>query len=468
MFTRDNLAISNPSFAAGIQEFNPVSEKEKKKQRAELAHLVSILKSLEGEVKKAKTKGKDGKVVYLNGKRPAAKGGSTSGVNPGNASNGPDNSEFGQAMAKLALILQMLQVELAKAAESKSNSDAKISTAQVNAANNALKDVEAAIAKLHKEEDKSKVVKFLEIFAAVLVSVVAACFGQVEVALAMIAMLALSQTGALNKATKFIAKNVFEKMGMSKDAAKICAAILVIIVVVVATMGFGAEAGAEEGADAAGSAAESAGSNALEMTDFSAQAAEEGAEIAEEGAATSSPLSILKSIRPDAITAMFGAQAVAGTKLVSTIADAYMIHHTNYTKEQRKKIEQTISEVVQAIAMVIQAIAGGKMAGASMAGDALKAYRATMLGIMAGQATASGFQGSYSIQQGSTEEELAEVQAGLQEIQGGIDMSSRQTREDQSYETSMLKNQNTSSRSLSKLMAGEAAIANLLTAHSPV
>ena len=47
-------------------------------------------------------------------------------------------------------------------------------------------------------------------------------------------------------------------------------------------------------------------------------------------------------------------------------------------------------------------------------------------------------------------------------------MDSEQTKTDQSFEASEMKAQNTSNRSLSKLMAGEAAFANLFSAYAPV
>jgi putative cell wall-binding protein len=141
MNLQDNVALTQPSFAAEGSAGVIVQNKERKKQQDVLAHLSTTLKVLEKEVAGAKSGAEDAN--HVDESASASKGG------------GPSSVRFENAMTKMVMALQMLQVQIVKFGQDRSNMDSEIAQAQVNLANDQLQKTIHQVKKIEHEQEHS-------------------------------------------------------------------------------------------------------------------------------------------------------------------------------------------------------------------------------------------------------------------------------------------------------------------------
>lgn len=495
MATQD-FTISFHPHAAENAAFTLVEKKNNAKSQKELAHLSSLLVLLEEEMAQAKS----GKAEKEPGKLVDLK----TGVSP--------KKSFEESMAEMALALQLLQVKIAQTSNEKGKMDREIAEAQVKLAQNNLEKVEKAIKKMVEKAKKEKTAEFWEKFAAVFIAavldVVAVLTLNPATAAILIAisttMLVLTLSGIMKKAVDAIATGLeADNPHMSPLEAHIIAAVIVTVVMIaLSLLAPGAEVDAvEEGAE--------------EVVDATANVAEEGAEGTT--SALKSALRLLKSaasktgsgfkalskpfkmLHPKVNYAIMAlSQGLTQTGLAEDIAGA--IASAMYKND--KQAQQTAKEIIEVVLMVLAtltsvgsgtAVMEGASAGSSSveleegvgevskgrqllkgmrefarSANGLKTFAALQVAGAAGESTAGIFRGVYEISQGELEKVLADLNANLQLIHTAEGMSSAQMKSDQKAEGDALKSQKTGDESISKLMAGEAAFANVLTQNSPV
>lgn len=463
MAAQNNIAISQPQFAAETVAITLVSEKEKKKQQQELAHLATILKALEEEMAGAKA-GANGKAAV--GKSAVKGDGKIVDLDPASGTPQSSNTAFEDAMAEMTLMLQMLQVKIVKYGQQKTTYDATVSKAQVELAQTNLNKT---LAQIQKMETMSFWEKIAEWFVALVSAVVAVVTMNPEL-LAITVISVLAATGALSEITKGLADLIEMCPGesgghASKEVANLIASIIVTLAVIVCSFGMGAIAAPEAAADGAAEAVTE------ESTEAAAQAVEAGASdsstVMQKVGAFLKKINLFNRLSPATNSAILGAaQAISSTGLFTNIVEA-----TNNTRKDKERIEEILSIIVAVLATVVSL---GSSAGAmensakditqSLVKNSSRLFQLGGFAQFAGQLAGAGV----NIAQGFGERDLSDIKADMALIQSALQMSTDQTSEDQKNLASVIKGQGIGNQSITKIMEGEAAFAQLLTANSPV
>jgi len=192
-------------------------DKERAKERKNLLALATVLKELESGL--VSTRGQIQEAGSPSGSSATASG-----------------SAFEDAMADMETALQLLEIVITKAGQSKGKSDELIAQAYVKRAADVAKEVQDKIAEIADEKAQQAVEAFWSKVGAwvgaVLISIAAVAAGQVEVAVLTIAMTTLVTTGAFEKAADGISSLLQQIPGVSKLAADIIAKVFVLVVVV--------------------------------------------------------------------------------------------------------------------------------------------------------------------------------------------------------------------------------------------
>ncbi len=463
MALQDNLAISQSQFAAESSALNLVSEKDKKKQREELAHLASILVALKealsgaksGESGKAAAKG-EGKIVNL---------GPPSG---GSATVGNDNGlrSLADAMAEMEMILQLLQMTIVQEGQKKATIDQNIAQIQVQLSK---ANLEKTVEQLQKIATMSFWEKIAEWFVAA-VSAIAAFVTLNPELLAITVLSVLAATGALSALTSGIS-SLLQDMGVPKDDANIAASVFVVVLTIVCSFGLGSISAPEAVAENAGE---------IEMEQITEEVTEEVAsqvgQAGAEGANGSSStlqkaLGFLKQLSsrlsPGVKAAIVGGfQSISSTGLFTNIVEA-----TKTSDQEKQNIEEILGIVVAVLAVIATIGASLSTAGnaTSKITEKLVKEAGSIFKILSYSQAAGGLaQGSFSIAQGVFEKFLADAKAGFELLQAQQKMTSAQTADDQKTMSTVLKSIGVDPKTIRELVAGDAAIANLITEHSPV
>ena len=150
MAAQDYNTISQPSLGVDANTLSLVVSKGDKKQRQELAHLATVLMTVQEELVSAKS--------------GAALGSAEAGpdVSAAAPSEGPSNSSLEDVLAKMAGALQLHQVKIAKYASSKASSESTISEAEKQIAEDNLNKANDALKKLQEEIYKQEHMSFWE------------------------------------------------------------------------------------------------------------------------------------------------------------------------------------------------------------------------------------------------------------------------------------------------------------------
>ena len=362
-----NHTISMTSHAAENTAFTLVREKDRKEKQKDLAKLNAALVLLEEELVQAKSgKGKasvgasagadakeSGKIVKLDQPKEA-------------------HESFQDKMAELALMLQLLQVKIAEAANNKANMDSEISKAQLTQAANTLKAIQEQIQQQQAAQDQQSVLDvILKVAQGALyaVSVIVAVCTLNPVTAGIIigtstALLVAGLSGGTKWVTDQIAQAIQNHPGLEEKDAKLLAsgivtALIVILSALAGSWGSALETTVEEGA----SAAVSGGEAALEESEnAAASAAGNVVENAGEETVEQTTKSFfgrvserLAKLSLRTKVAMMGfSQAASQTGLTSDIA-------VEIATSDKKKENQTEEEVIEVILSVLTALIG--MAG---------------------------------------------------------------------------------------------------------
>ncbi len=432
MATQENLAISSPSFAAEQAAFSRVVKKDSEKGKAEIVHLASVLASLEEDM-------------------ASAKGGAKGEVQGGKNASSSSRPSFEQAMADMAFILQTLQVKIAKFSQKKAGYSEQIAQKQLAESREQLKELNQKIADIQKAQAKAKkwgiFKKVIEYLIVGLTAAIGAVTAQPEL-FVMSGVALSSATGLTKKATEGLAEGLKKMIpGMSDKLANILAGAVITLAVIALTAG-------------------TAG----------------GASAAEEGAAGTAAKTSWKATK---LSIANGMTAMSGTNLLQTAlaplsnAIAKSIVKTfGLSKDDEKLVAMITTSVLSVAVTALAGFAGysalknGAKAGARIGGDiAAKIVAASprlyTLAAFA-QLGGTGGQSGYQIYEGVLQKGLAEVNASLIGLRMAMSMNDTQTQENQKQDTATFKQQNTGTRSLGKLMAGESAFANLFVYNSPV
>lgn len=244
-------ALNNQMFA--VQESKNGSKKSK-----DLLQLATILQGLEEEITSTKGAISSSQVV------PAA-----------NNSQGSATSPFGEAMAGLAYMMQMLEVAISKADHDKAKNDYALAQAHMKLAQTQYDEVQKKLQDIADEQAKQKTIdfwtKFAEIAAACIVTGIALAFGQVEIAVMTIAMTAMSVSGAFEDIANGVS-DVLQDCGVPKLTADIVAKVLVLVVVIALTFYCAPESAAGEAVDTGTEIGEEA-TDSVEMTETAGSSA---------------------------------------------------------------------------------------------------------------------------------------------------------------------------------------------------
>lgn len=470
-------AINQPSTA-------PVDlENKSKKRKDHLLQLATVLNSLNGELTSIKASTSESSPPALE-----------EVTNP--STDG--NQKIGDAMAKMMLALQMLEILLAQFSKQKANNDNQIAAALITQAKQILSDSQEQLKKLTQEQQDQKEqdfwIKFAEIAVAAIITVVAIATAQPWLAVLTIAMTVASVTGGFDKLSTLISDGL-KSDGVSPMWADIIAKAIVLVAVLIVTAGLSPGTAAT----AVAKDAETAG---VEMVDMSAGAAAEASTTATEAANTAAEGSGFMSklsywngkINPlswntrATMMVMNGMQAVSQMNVAQIVEDA-----PNVSPDKKKEIEKYLT-IILAIVTILVSIAGaagmsslassGRMIGSengilrplinfmkTLVGDAqtMSALESLRLTLVAGSAVTQVEEGATLIQQGTTQAALAQDNA-LSDLNGTtLQMSNVATADSQRFEmTSQKQHASADADSVKSLGEGEQAFSELLTQYSPV
>lgn len=500
MAAQDYNTISQPALGVEASTLSLVVKKQDKKQQKELAHLTTVLRTVEEELASAKS--------------GAALGGSEAGADVAKAGAptapaGPGNKSIEDILSKMAGALQLLQVQIAKYADKKASSESKISEAERNIAQDNLNKANKALKKLMHEIEKQKTMgfwmKFGEVLAGVLLTIVAVVLEQPELLIAAVICFA-GAAGLLSKASDGIAKGL-EAMGVPPEVAKILGGVIVTLLVIALTAGAASFAGVGTGAAAAADTAADATEEGMEMTEMGASIGEDAGEATSETADSSNALSkaakVFKKLNffrkfgaKTNLMIMAGAQSASQTKVLSNIVGelAYAIAEgTGHKKEAEKDKKEAemiagiIVELMTVIASVgsISALGEGASSAANMAEDATENTSALSrvfsgfkeLGLSStGQRImmainvltqleifSTGVAGSsFEIEQGEGQIALSKYQADTILNNIAIGMNNNEMSSSQKFIAQREKQFKTSDKAIVNVMKGEEAFAQLL------
>ncbi|MCP5506484.1 MAG: hypothetical protein H7A38_06345 [Chlamydiales bacterium] len=226
--------------------------------------------------------------------------------------------------------------------------------------------------------------------ATIILAVVAAAAGQVEIAALLIGLMILSDTGVMGDVEKGLTK-LFEDMGCSKDVAKLLSDITVIVIVTVATLGMGsAEAAGEEAGDALAEEGSEIASNEIEMQVMgqTEEVAEESAEQGTSQVAKTAEKATEEAKNSDSILTKI--TKAVGKRIGSRAGAALMgfgmsLGMTNLGVDLAKVIDkkdkelQEILMIVQEVVAAVSAVLGGAgVAFGSAATEAAEASEGTL------------------------------------------------------------------------------------------
>lgn len=505
LFIHQSLAAENPSFVV-------ISEEDRKKKESEkhLLALAATLKDLEVEIAKAKTGAStaaaDSKVVSLDT------------VNPG------DNASYQSALVEMVLALQILQVEIAKFAQDKAKSDHLVSEAEIQAAQKTLKDIEDKIQKMQADEAHQKTIefwtKFAEIAAAVIITGVALAFGQVEIAILVVAMTTASVSGGFQKLTDDIAKGLENIPGLSSEAAHIIAAVLILVVVIGVTALLAPATAAAQVADTTEeivTTTEDAAETGEEV-EAAAQDGEEAAQTASNTERFSTLSRVGRTIRDGFnyinpftrlsaranLIIMNTAQTLPQLELGQNIADA-IAKSQHLSDKDKQKWEEILTGIITGLSLLVGILSGVALGGgmskaesafddSSAIGRLLNRLRALftnsrpVTAIRAGLTTTRGMVATEGARQllnsaasglevGNNVIELnrANLEIAMATDNGNIilqnealEQNTEQALASQKNFADVMKQQSVGNQSINKLVAGEAGFAQLFTQYSPV
>lgn len=352
------------------------------------------------------------------------------------ADNGGDDLK--NAVLLAAQMMSQMQVQLLKGTSNKQILDTAIANSLTVRYQNDAKASVAAAKKAAAAAKKAKIWGWVSKVATVVVGAVACCFGQVEIAVAMGAMLLLTTTGAMDKMVEGLGSAVH-----SKTLASVLIAAVIVAAVVAAMVATG-------GAAAAPIAAEGA-------AEGTAAAAEAG-----EGAASSAQPSIAKA------AVVVGGQAVASTNMITNVVEDYAAHHT--MSDKKKAILEGITAALQIVVALASAFYG--MSGiseanslASKLGAGEKIMRAAPQMMAAGEITsgiASVGSGTDYVKAGQALKDLAPIERSLVELENIMNMLAMSGKGTNAQMKEIARSTADTGRSVEGMTAGMRAEADVL------
>ncbi len=484
MATQEQMTVSNPSLFSDGVSFTRVIEKGQKKQEKELAHLGAVLQLVEKEIAEAKSGAQTEITAKANGEKIVKL--QTGNTNP---NQGPSNNAFEQAMADMALALQMLQVLIAKYGNKKAKQQGKISNAEIKESIESLQNMNKQLEKLGKQKDHQKTASLWEKISESIIGAVTVAVGAVLCQPELIAMGVLSfaaAAGMFKYATNIVA-DILKSCGMGKEAANITAAIIVCVVVIAASImacdpeaageEFG-EASVEIGEDVADDAADdavSAGENTATESDNFTQALKRFGKDVEDF--FSRVKKGAQELGPQKRIAMMSTMTtLTNTELVQKIYDA-IASSEGVSKKQREKVDQYIGIAMAIASMVVTFSMGlgavsaaprevnATMKMAKLAGTLQKS--ALIFGSLS-ELSAAGFMSYVTIEEGAIKKAMSKDQASFQLLNSLLESITTEMSDDQKQQAKVEKNQQVSDKSLTQLMKGIEGFANIAVYNSPV
>lgn len=485
---QDYNTISQPSTGVGATTLSLVVKKGEKKQQQELAHLATVLREVETQLVSAKSGATTGHSdVGATEHSSAPSLGSTDEAS-GPGASGPPSQSLRDMLAKMAGALQLLQVEIAKYASSKSHSESGISQAELTLAQDHLNKANEQLKKLQEAEYKQAHMSFweklVEGICGALLAIVAVITCQPELAV-MAVVCILGATGALSKATQGLAEFLEKDLHMGKIAAQIVSAVLITAVTIAATGGAGTlagvgdasaealEIGTEEGTAAAADGAIDAGINGAE---------EGGNSFLDRVGTFFKKINLFRKLGARTNLMIFaGMNAASQTNLITTVAGdiAYAACTNKKEKEKMKEEVEQIASVVVAVMTALVSVGSG--AAAMEAGSAARGV--TGLSRVARALTSSGAQKifaitnlvlgggttAFGIETGQAMKSQGDAEAALAELQGetvinnvSMDMLKDEMNSSNSFISQQEAGIKTSDQVIQNLNNGGAAIAQVL------
>lgn len=375
-------------FAAESASIDHVASKDRAKQNKELLHLASVLRGLEHEVAGAKDgglgatekKGEKGpKVVNLNAQQSQGP-------------QGPKN-RFEAAMTEMALMLQMLQVDIVKFQRNKTNDETNMSKAMISLYKSIEHKIEKKIEKIAKKKKLEKTINFwtkiAEAVVTAIVVAIALAFGQVEIAALVIVMYAVSASGLLSKAEKALAPviaKLLKDLGFHGKGIKLASEIIATVLIMAAIGGITYFLAPEDlGSEAVNAGEEIAEDtedsvDAVELADMGGEETTEAEETAQEAEETSqgqeakkvsNVRKFLRKIRlPTKYNMMIMAlsQSITQLNIPQTFVDGMEINR-KLSKKQKEQIEMIVSVIVAIIALLASVGSGDALADAMGEGE---------------------------------------------------------------------------------------------------
>ncbi|NGX46380.1 MAG: hypothetical protein K940chlam2_01570, partial [Chlamydiae bacterium] len=485
-----NIQIDN-RFAAESSGFQRVATKTNAKQSQELLHLASIVKELEQDMVDAKSgapeapsgkAGKGPKVVNLNAQQPQ---------------EGPHvaKSAFEQAMTELALMLQMLQVDIIKAQRNKTDAETMISESMVKLFKSIAKDIANKIAKQESNEKKDKIIgwiiKGVETAVTAIVVGIALAFGQVEIAVLMIALYIVSMSGLTKDVVKGLGgvfADILEACHVPKKDAKIIgniiAAVVVLVAIIVATGWIAPEDIPSEVANTVTEVGSAVGEDATATAEGLSTVAEDATNGVKQVSKLRKFLRYIKLSTKANMRIMAASSTITQLNISNICVEIAEAAHKGPLSEKEKETIELIANMILAVLAVMGSIGSGDALADSMslgevAGGTSKAAKAigsatedvadSALGRMMSRisemlqelgsekglvyaenmrrvlATAGagfqGWEGGILIQQGNLDEALGKDQAAMDYVQFAVNSNSSEQSDSQKQTDATLKQQ---------------------------
>lgn len=515
--TTQNIQIDN-RFAAESASFQRVASKTNAKQSQELLHLTSIVKELEQDMVDAKSGAPEAP------SEKAGKGPTVVNINAQPPQEGPHGakSPFEQAMVDLALMLQMIQVDIVKAKRNQTNAETRISESMVTLYKAISKDIASKIAKQEHDEKKDKIfgwiIKAVETAVTAIVVGISLAFGQVEIAALMVGLYVLSMTGLTKDVVKGLGDAlaaILEACDVPKKYAQIIgnsiAAVVVLVAIIVATGAIAPEDIPTEIANTAveigSTVSEDAASTASSLSTVAEDATETGEEAGNEVKQVSKLRQFLRAIKLST-KANMRIMAVSSTIMQLNISNIVVEsvqagHKGPLSAKEKEKIDLIVNSIL-AVAALLGSIGGGDALADSMslgevAGGTSKMVKAlgsvaddvgdsAVSGAMANVSkflealktekglvyaenlrrvlatTAAGLQGwegGIMVQQGDLEKGLGGDQAAIDNVQFAMNASSSEQSDTQKQTDATLKQQRMSDKNLD-FFSGTKGLADVL------
>lgn len=390
-----------------------------------------------------------------------------------NQNQGPSDAELITAMAQMAQMISLLQVEIGKASKNKSDLDQQMANETIQSLQAKLQDLETQAKQLLAEQNKNNVLgtilKVVEGVAGGVIAGIALLAGQPELAVMIVVLTTLAISGALDKVTTEFSSGL-QQLGVSPEAADAIAKVAVVAITVLVTLGVGSEGAAEEVLDdalensteAATQVSTAAGRSAAEAADGVAEDAGEQAETLTQKLQRLNPFRSLSKSTNMAILA--GAQVASTVNPFSAIVAALPI------KDQHlKNILEVVATVLQDLLCMIAGAGAGAAAATSSAASQLLSTANVMKGLFALQAggglTQAGLDAGVSandFSQAKIMSKMAEDQANVYLYQSMYSEINQGIQNSQKHTADTIKEQNQMVKSFSNLTAGWRAFAELL------